>query len=363
MAYWFSRIATWLLARTPRAIRVPVASALTVLVYYGWISKRRATIANMAQVLGTTPDDPRARRLARDSWRNYGRYIADFLYASGRGAAAATEELEGLRDETPPPGCVGLIDAARERGKGVIIVSAHFGNWDVAGMLLASHWPLHVVVERFADERMDQLVQSQRQALGMEVLWMEKSPRQMVRVLQQNGVLAIVADRPLAEGEGVPVTFFGRRCYVPGGVAQLAQLTGAAIIPGFAHYDKQGSPACYGRAEPAILPQAGGDRKAETQRLTQAVYDAYERIFREYPDQWYMFRPFWPASAPRIVEAGAGRDSSPDHSERAADQWPACDCGSRDRAQGAGGARWLSELTKTPRRTPRRKACLRRRHM
>src|SRR5579863_2088777 len=138
MAYWFSRIATWLLARTPRAIRVPVAGALTVLVYYGWISKRRATIANMAQILGTTPGDPRAERLARASWRNYGRYVADFLYTSGRGAAAAEEELAMLRDETPPPGAFAVIDAARERGKGVIIVTAHFGNWDVAGMLLAS---------------------------------------------------------------------------------------------------------------------------------------------------------------------------------------------------------------------------------
>lgn len=307
MAYWFSRIATWLLARIPRAIRVPVAGALTVLVYYGWVSKRRVTIANMAQILGTTPDDPRAQRLARDSWRNYGRYVADFLYSSGRGAAAKEEELARFRDTTPPPGTFGLIDSARERGKGVIIVTAHFGNWDVAGMLLSSHCPLHVVVERFADARMDHLVQSQRRALGMEVLWMEKSPRQMVRVLQQNGVLAIVADRPLPAGEGVPVTFFGRRCYVPGGVAQLAQLTGAAIIPGFAHYDKEGSSAFYTRAEPMILPQTGGDRKAETQRLTQAVYDAYECAFRDYPDQWYMFRPFWTApepesSKPELVE-------------------------------------------------------------
>ncbi|HEX6818623.1 MAG TPA: lysophospholipid acyltransferase family protein [Ktedonobacterales bacterium] len=301
MVYWFTRIATWLLARTPRAVRVPVASALTVAVYYAWASKRRVTIANMAQTLGTTPSDPRARRLARESWHNYGRYVADFLYASGRGSEAAAEELARLRDTTPPPGCFALIDEARTRGKGVIIASAHFGNWDVAGMLLARRCPLHVVVERFADERMDQLVQSQRKALGMEVLWMEKSPRQMVRVLQQNGVLAIVADRPLPEGEGVPVTFFGRRCYVPGGVAQLAQLTGAAIIPGFAYYDDEGSLAFYARVEPMILPQTGGDRKAETQRLTQCIYDAFERVLRDHPDQWYMFRPFWPASSSALA--------------------------------------------------------------
>jgi KDO2-lipid IV(A) lauroyltransferase len=193
-------------------------------------------------------------------------------------------------------------------------------------MLLANYCPLHVVVERFADERMDQLVQAQRKALGMEVLWMEKSPRQILRVLQQNGVVAIIADRPLPPGEGVPVTFFGRRCYVPGGVAQLALLSGAAIMPGWGRYDGNGSTTFYGGLEPVILPESTGDRKADTQRLTQRIYAALEAIMGPFPDQWYMFRPFWPeepASAeateaagatPEIIQAetqGAGRTPRP----------------------------------------------------
>jgi lauroyl/myristoyl acyltransferase len=294
MVYWLTRIATWLAARTPRAIRSSVAGAFAVLVYYAWAAKRRVTIANMAQILGATPDDPRAHRLARASWRNYGRYAADFLWASGRGEPALKEMLARLRDVTPPPGAFGAIDVARARGKGLIIVSAHFGNWDVAGMLVANHCPLHVVVERFADERMDALVQSQRRGLGMEVLWMEKSPRQMLRVLQQNGVVAIIVDRSLSPGEGVPVTFFGRRCYVPGGVAQLAQLSGASIMAGWGRYDERGSTAFYGGLTPPIPSESTGDRKADTQRLTQRIYEALEEIIHPFPDQWYMFRPFWP---------------------------------------------------------------------
>src|SRR5262249_46174084 len=159
------------------------------------------------------------RRLARSSWRNYGRYAADFLNASGRGEPALHEMLGRLNDVTPPPGAFAQIDAARSRGKGLILVSAHFGNWDVAGMLIAAHCPLQVVVEGCREGGRDTGVQSQRRALGRDVLWMEKSPRQLLRALQQNGVVAIIVDRPLPADEGVPVTFFGRRCYVPGGVA------------------------------------------------------------------------------------------------------------------------------------------------
>jgi KDO2-lipid IV(A) lauroyltransferase len=296
MVYWLTRIATWLAARTPRGVRWRVAGAGAVLVYYAWAAKRRVTIANMAQILGCSPTDPRARRLARASWHHYGRYAADFLNASGRGAPALAEMLGRLRDVTPPPGAFATIDAARAQGKGLLVVSAHFGNWDVAGMMVAAHTPLHVVVERFADPRMDALVQSQRQALGMDVLWMEQSPRQMLRVLQRQGTVAIIVDRPLPEGEGVPVTFFGRRCYVPGGVAQLALLSGAPVLVGFGRYDEHGSTDFYGGAKLVEPITPSGDRKADAQRLTQRIYDGLEAIMRETPDQWYMFRPFWPAA-------------------------------------------------------------------
>jgi KDO2-lipid IV(A) lauroyltransferase len=311
MAYWFLRVASWLAGRVPRGVRFRLAGALTVLVYYLWFSKRRVTIANMAKVLGVEPSNPEAERRARISWRNYGRYVTDFLYLGGGGEQAGEEALARMRDVTPPPGAFGQIDAARARGNGVIIVTAHFGNWDAAGLLVASHCTLHVVVERFADPRLDTLVQSQRRALGMEVLWMEKSPRQILRVLQQNGVVAIVADRPLAEGDGVPVTFFGRRCYVPGGVAQLALLSGATILPGFCHYDERYSPAYYAGVLSPIIPETTGDRRADAAALTQRIYSALEEMIQPYPDQWYMFRPFWPevgavSDVARTVSVGQG---------------------------------------------------------
>jgi KDO2-lipid IV(A) lauroyltransferase len=134
---------------------------------------------------------------------------------------------------------------------------------------------------------------------------MEKSPRQLLRVLQQNGVVGIVVDRPLPAGDGVPVTFFGRRCYVPGGVAQLALLSGAPILAGYGRYDEHGSPAFYGGLAPVARPEPSGDRKTDVQVLTQRIYDALEAIIRPYPDQWYMFRPFWPDVAPVAAEGQA----------------------------------------------------------
>lgn len=293
MVYYLMRLAHWLAGRVPRPVRLAIAGPLTVLVYYAWGAKRRVTIANMAQVLGTSPRDPRARKLARDSWRNYGYYLSDLFYLPN---ATREEILARAQDTTPDHGhgSLDLIDKARAAGKGVIVTTAHFGAWDVAGVVLGSRVPVHGVVESLPDPRMDLLLQNQRRKFGMEVLHIEKTPRPMLRVLQQNGVLAVAVDRPVSPAEGVPVTFFGRTCYVPGGIAQLALRTGAAVVPGACWYDATYSSTYYIGAGPIISPQSTGDKRADTIALMQRIYDALEDFIGPRPEQWAMFRPFWP---------------------------------------------------------------------
>jgi KDO2-lipid IV(A) lauroyltransferase len=316
MRYWLLRAATWLAARVPRGARIGVAGAATTLVFYLWRSKQRATVANMAQIIGAREHDPYAFRLARDSWRDHGRYISDFLAFSARPERVRDYVLAHWRDAMPAPGSLGLLDAARAEGKGVLIVTCHFGAWDIAGLITATRAPLHVVAERFDDPRIDAMVEAQRNAMGMQVLWLEKSPRQILRALQQGGMVAILVDRPMAEGEGVPVEFFARRCYVPGGVAQLALLSGAAIFPGFAYYDEKFSSTYYTKVLPHFFATRTGDREADVIATTQGIYNALETVIRPRPAQWAMFRSFWPAEpdaasnltpAPGATPQAAGR--------------------------------------------------------
>ena len=291
MVYYLIRLASWLAGKVPRRVRLAVAGPAAELIYFGWVSKRHATIANMAQVLGTSPRDPRARQLARHSWRNFGRYISDFLYLPNTTKEAIVART---RDTTPPPGSFALIDEARAAGKGAIVVSAHLGAYDVAAIVVASHSPVHLIVESLRDPRMDEMWQEQRRKFGMELLYMERTPRPILRALQQNGVVAVAVDRPLSPNEGVQVTFFGRQCWVPGGIAQIALKSGAAVVPGSCIYDEHYSSTYYLGGGPVIFPEPSGDRKADTVALMQRIFDALETQIRERPDQWAMFRRFWP---------------------------------------------------------------------
>lgn len=295
MVYYLIRFASWIAGKVPRPARLAIAGFVTEMIYLGWVSKRHVTIENMATILGTTPRDPRARRLARASWRNFGRYVSDFIYLPN---TTKEDILARLMDTTSPPGAFALIAEALSHGKGAILVATHFGAYDVAGIAVASRFPVHLIVETIKDARMDKMWQDQRREFGMEVIRIEQSPRQMLRVLQENQIIAVAVDRPLKPGEGVPVTFFGKTCWVPGGMAQIALKTGAAIVPGFCIYDKDYSTTYYLGAGPVIYPEPTGDRKADTIRLMQRMFDVLEDHIRDRPDQWAMFRQFWQGEAP-----------------------------------------------------------------
>ena len=294
MIYWLTRGACVLAGRTPRVVRHDLGFAIGAASYLGWRSKRQVTQQNMAVVTGLPVHDPHVRHLAAASWRNYGRYAADFINFANFDIAAIEQNARDLSQAVTS--WQEYFERAMHAGRGVIISTAHFGSWDIAGAVFARHVPLSAVAETFSDARLNDLVQSQRNQKGISIIPMEGSARRILRVLQQNQSVAIVVDRPVEADQGVPVTFFGRKTYVPGGPAALALKSGAAIMPGYLWYGHHGQ--FYLRAFPPIFPQERkGEGKAdEVARLTQAIYDTLEEMVRAWPTQWYMFRPFWPTA-------------------------------------------------------------------
>lgn len=292
LVYYMARAGNAVSRWTPSAARHALGRSAGVASYLGWRSKRIVTQLNMAQVTGRPVDEAYVRRLALLSWRNYGRYVSDFMYFPHMDIEAIAQ---GSRDVTSDAdGWPGHVQHALDRGHGVILSTAHFGSWDMAGAIFTRRFPLSAVAETFEDARLNSLLQNQRIEKGIGIIPMEGSARRILRVLQENKIVAIVVDRPVAKEEGVEVKFFGRKTYVPGGPAALAIKSGAAIVPGYVWYGHHN--AFYERAFPPIFPQTGKgmDKAAEIKRLTQYMYDALEEMVREWPAQWYMFRQFWP---------------------------------------------------------------------
>ena len=193
------------------------------------------------------------------------------------------------------------LDAALAAGKGAIFVTGHFGIWDYAPTTVAHRYPgrVYVVAETFASPHVDRLIQGQRAALGVTVVPMT-NVRQMLRVLRNKDILALLVDRP-ANGDGVPISFFGRETRVPAGAATLAALSGAAIIPGYLFHHPDGD--YDGGILPAVPPARSGNRATDVLQMTQGIFSALESIIAPRPHNWYMFRDLWPEEAPASAPA------------------------------------------------------------
>jgi lauroyl/myristoyl acyltransferase len=291
--YFLARSGNTLARWTPQSARHALGGSIGVASYLGWPSKRFVTRLNMAQVTGRPAHDPHVQRLALASWRNYGRYAADFISFPHLDVDYVVRNLRDLSESEG--GWQGCMQSALQAGRGALLVSAHFGNWDMAGVILAHHYPVSAVAETFSDEQLNQLLQDQRREKGIGIIPMGNSARPILRLLQQNQFAAIIVDRPMPANQGTEITFFGRKTHVPGGPAALALKSGAAIVPAYVWYGHHNE--FYVKAFKPIYPQQvrNTERDTEISRLTQCIYDALEVMIREWPSQWYMFRQFWPS--------------------------------------------------------------------
>jgi KDO2-lipid IV(A) lauroyltransferase len=181
---------------------------------------------------------------------------------------------------------------ALEQGRGILLFSAHFGNWELSAAALSFLLkPLIVVYRPLDNAVLDDMILQIRSATGNTLLPKERSMRQMLRHLQQNSIVGILIDQNMARQEGVFIKFFSRIACTSDAVAQLALRTKAAVIPSFALRTPQGKYRLL--IGEAINTIDTGDWDADVLVNTQNYTNAVEAMVRRYPDQWLWVHHRW----------------------------------------------------------------------
>ena len=279
----------WLLRSAVISRFVPLRVAYwgaIVLAEVMWLVRRdnrTAAIANMTQVVG---ERDAALAMAKRSFRNYGRYLVDFVRAPKIRPQAIREKVRFDRWDA--------IEEAMSGGRGVIFVLMHFGNWDMGGPALAERgYKVNVIAQTFEHDRLNEAVVAARQVRGMNVIPAEHAAMGIVRALRRNEVLGILIDRPMEEG-GVEVNFFGRPTTVPAGPAWIALRTGARVLPAALVRARDTEDVTLALVDLDVTISRTGDVEADVRHLTRRILESHERFIRAHPDQWFMFRPMWP---------------------------------------------------------------------
>ncbi len=182
------------------------------------------------------------------------------------------------------------LKQALEKGRGAIIVTAHFGNWEFfAARLTLEGLPLTVIARDATEAEAAHLINRCREAVGVSVLG-RHDVRGALRALRSNGVLGILPDQHASEG-GVVVEFFGRPVATAPGPAVFAARTGAPVLPIFAVRTEDET------FEATVYPPLGlvhtGDRDADVQENTQRTMQVIEEQIRAHPEQWFWTHRRW----------------------------------------------------------------------
>jgi KDO2-lipid IV(A) lauroyltransferase len=289
--YAIFRAAFRFFAALPLAVALRVGAWLGDIFYVCDRRDRRIALFNLSIAFPEKAAAER-RRILRASCRNLGRLAAEFCHLQRLDVAQLSQWVSFADQATWQR----AIERAERRG--AVILTAHFGNWELLAYAhgLLGH-PVTLVHRPMRNAVFDEAIAAVRSTAGTRAIKKRAAAKEALRILKQHGLLAIPADQNQVFSYGVFVDFFGLPACTTPGPARLAMLTGAPVFPVFLVRD-----ADSGRHRVEILPEvemaATGDRGADILENTRRCTAVIEDVIRRYPEQWIWFHKRWKTRPP-----------------------------------------------------------------
>lgn len=249
---------------------------------------KKAIFHNLSLILDKDKKNPGMRKTARDSYCNFSRYLREFFWLPG------LDRKKFLSLVTP----VGVenLDYALSKGKGVILLSIHFGNWEWGGIGVAlSGYKVNFLVRKHQNRWISELYYRIREKMGVRVLFLEEL-RKAIKTLKRNEILAVLADENV--GEGVEVDFFKHKVSLPSGPFKLAWRTGAIIAPAFIVRDKKDN------RQRGVIERPFEVKKTYDEE--ESIREAANRFIQIVQDYLYYYPDHWLLGEPKIVNSKEG---------------------------------------------------------
>jgi KDO2-lipid IV(A) lauroyltransferase len=223
------------------------------------------------------------RQIARHTFGHFGRLLTALLKFSTLTPGQMRERVEFAGAER--------VEDAHAQGRGVLLITGHFGFWELNALVHALRLPPIAVLARALDNpHLHALLERVRTSTGNSVIYRRGAVRRVLRVLNGNGAVAMLIDQHIQSADSVVVEFFNRPASTTSALAAIAARTGAPVIPVFA------LPLPGGRYrmvyEHPVAPPAGEDGAA-LRDFTQRCTDVLEMYVRRYPDLWLWMHRRW----------------------------------------------------------------------
>jgi KDO2-lipid IV(A) lauroyltransferase len=185
-----------------------------------------------------------------------------------------------------------ILIEALARQKGVVLITAHLGNYEMAAQSVPCLLGLQMasVAKKMRNVRLNRLIHNLRTRFGNTIIYKKGALPEMMQTLRQGGIVTILMDIS-RRFEGVEVNFFGRRATATPAAALLSLRCKSPIIPAFCHRNPKGKLIV--QIEPPVEIRRTKDLRSDLQSNTQLITDRVERAVRNYPEQWNWMLKRW----------------------------------------------------------------------
>ena len=188
-----------------------------------------------------------------------------------------------------------LMEKAKKIGKGVVVMSAHFGNWEMLAISAGKRFPLSVIVARQENPYFDKLIDGIRSTRGYKTIYKDVAPIGVMKALKRNGVVAILADQHAGD-QGVYTPFFYREVSTPKGPAVFALKAKCPLYTVFCVRHPSGRYIC--TFEEIPLPNTG-DVEKDIEIIMTEYNKILQRYVEKYPSHWFWFHRRWKSQKPK----------------------------------------------------------------
>ena len=275
--YYLYLLGSLLTSIFPRNACYLFARFVSIIHYYVSKKDRETVIYNLSPII---TERNKLKKCVQEIFINFAYYLVDFFRYSKLNQDFIKKyiELDGLEN----------LNKALAKGKGIIVLAAHLGNYELAGAILSLlGYPLSVVALSHKDKRINRFFDGQRQRVGMKVISTGTTIRSCFSALKSGDMLALLGDRDFS-GNGIKLDMFSREAYFPRGIAFFARKTGAPIIPIFLiRKDKKFYHLVC--EKPIIYDKEQQDEISIIRKCNLVL----EKYIKKYPQQWYMFQRRW----------------------------------------------------------------------
>lgn len=260
-----------------------------------WVAgrERKKTLLHLSWAYGSEKSPEEIRRLGERVFIHFAQVAVDVL----RFPKLTREKLEPLVDKGEG---LAIFDRVLSKGRGAILLTAHFGNWELLGAFLRFWgYPGALVGRKIYYDKFNEVLLDLRSRVALRTIYQDAPAREFLKVLEQNEILGILADQDVDRFDGIFVPFFGRPAYTLTAPVKMALATGAPIVPAFLVQNGLGYRFL---VEEPIEVEMKGSREETIQEYTSRWSRVIEEKIRSYPDQWVWMHRRW-KTAPEAVNA------------------------------------------------------------